>query len=210
MARLVLEDLKTVIDSSFPLESTPDPLDREARDHEAFAETRRRIFIGRSNDLAALDYHAAGDGSPLLVVGESGNGKSALLANWIGQWYKKHPRDYIFQHYIGATSHSTEYWRLMARLIAEIKRWCGDQEEQSNLHEDYLTVFPMWLSKERTRATGDGVRFIIVLDGTGSMAPLRTIKWQNSNFKWGTYFEARSKSRTGDRYHHERGRTSGN
>ena len=48
LAALVLEDLKAVIEAQFPIENIPDALTREARDHEAFAETRRRTYIGRT------------------------------------------------------------------------------------------------------------------------------------------------------------------
>ena len=37
LAALVLEHLKAAIEVQFPIEDIPDPLDREARDHEAFA-----------------------------------------------------------------------------------------------------------------------------------------------------------------------------
>ena len=48
LAALVVEDLKAAIDQKFTKESIPDPLTREERDHEAFAEIRRRTYIGRS------------------------------------------------------------------------------------------------------------------------------------------------------------------
>ena len=47
LAALVLQDLKEAIEAQFPIADIPDPLTREARDHEAFAEIRRRTYIGR-------------------------------------------------------------------------------------------------------------------------------------------------------------------
>ncbi|HEX8895498.1 MAG TPA: hypothetical protein VF783_19375 [Terriglobales bacterium] len=58
------------------IEELPDPLTREVGDHEPFAETRRR-----SDYFETLDRHVAGDGAPLLLLGDSGSTKSALLAN---------------------------------------------------------------------------------------------------------------------------------
>ncbi len=168
-AALVLADLAAAIESQFPKENIPDPLTREAQDHEAFAEIRRRTYIGRAEYVEALDLHAAGEGGPLLLLGDSGSGKSALLANWLAHWSKEHPKDFIVQHYIGGTADSADHWRLIARLMAEIKRWSGDPEALPTKHEDLLRDFPLWLTKARTRATHEGVRFILVLDALNQL-----------------------------------------
>lgn len=164
LAAFVLEDLRGIIDAQFPNESIPDPLTRQARDHEAFAETRRRTYIGRPDYFDALDRHAASDGGPLVLLGDSGGGKSALLANWVEHWRKDHPKDFIFQHYVGGTPESAEHWRLITRLIAEIKRWSGDPEDVPKSHDELLKDFPVWLAKARIEAERKGVRFILGLD----------------------------------------------
>jgi nephrocystin-3 len=169
LAALVLEDLKAAIEAQFPIENIPDALTREARDHEAFAETRRRTYIGRPDYFVALDRHAAGDDAPLVLLGDSGSGKSALLANWLAHWHRAHPKHFIFQHYIGGTPDSAEHWRLMTRLIAEIKRWTDDPEELPKSHDDLLKTFPVWLAKARIKAERDGVRCILVLDALNQL-----------------------------------------
>ena len=187
LAALVLTDLKAAIEAQFPIEHIPDALTREARDHEAFAETRRRTYIGRPDYFAALDRHASfgvppAGGSPdrvnaelpardqpLVLRGESGSGKSALLANWLAHWHMAHPRDFIFQHYIGGTPDSAEHWRLLTRLIAEIKRWTGDPEELPKSHDDLLKTFPVWLAKARLKAEREGVRCLLVLDALNQL-----------------------------------------
>jgi hypothetical protein len=142
---------------------------REARDHEAFAETRRRTYIGRLDYFEALNRHAEGDGAPLVLLGESGIGKSALIANWIEQWRKAHLRDFIFQHYIGSTPESAEHWRLMTGLVAEIKRWTNDPEELPKSHDDLLKDFSVWLVKARIKAERDGVRCLLVMDALNQL-----------------------------------------
>jgi nephrocystin-3 len=169
LASLVLEDLKTAVDAQFPLATIPDPFAREARDHDAFAEIRRRTYIGRSDYFTALDRHAQGDRSPLVVLGDAGSGKSALLANWIDRWRKAHPEDFVFEHYIGSTPDSAQHWWLMARLVAEIKRWSGDPDEPPKSHDELLRDFPLWLAKARIKAERDGVRFIVLLDALNQL-----------------------------------------
>jgi len=169
LAEMVLEDLRAAIDAQFPVKGIPDPLAREARDHEAFAESRRRTYIGRPEYFDALDRQAAGGGGPLLLAGESGGGKSALLANWIDRWRADHPTDFIFQHYIGGTADSADHWRLMGRLAAEIKGWTGDEDELPRTHEDILKTFPLWLAKARIYAQRKGVRCIIMLDALNQL-----------------------------------------
>ncbi|MFH0953763.1 MAG: tetratricopeptide repeat protein [Verrucomicrobiota bacterium] len=169
LADLVLEDLKSAIEAQFPEEDIPDALTREAQDHEAFAEIRRRTYIGRAEYFEALDRHAAGEGGPLLLLGDSGSGKSALLANWVAHWRKDHPNDFIVQHYIGGTADSADHWRLMSRIMAEIQRWSGDPEALPTKHDDILKDFPLWLAKARARAAHKGVRFILVLDALNQL-----------------------------------------
>jgi nephrocystin-3 len=169
LAKLVLEDLQEAIDAGYPKEALPDPLTQEARDHEAFAEVRRRTYIGRPDYFDALDRHAMENDGPLVLLGGSGSGKSTLLANWIERWRVNYPEDYLIQHYIGSTPDSADHWRLMRRLISEIKRWTGDPEEVPHTHDELLKTFSVWLAKARSKAEHDGVRCILVLDALNQL-----------------------------------------
>ncbi|HKY36422.1 MAG TPA: tetratricopeptide repeat protein [Polyangiaceae bacterium] len=169
LAAWVLEDLKTAIDTEFPKEDVPDPLTREARDHEALAEARRRTYVGRADYFEVLDRNARGDGGPLVLFGESGCGKSALLSNWVEHWRRTNARDAVFQHYIGGTPDSADRWHLMSRLVAEIKRWTEDPEELPRSHDDLSKAFGMWLAKARLKAEHERARFIVVLDALNQL-----------------------------------------
>ena len=87
----VLRDLTAVIEELYPEKDIPDTLDRAALDHEAYSASRRTVYIGRQEYIDRLNAHAAGDGPPLVITGESGGGKSALLANWTHTWGERHP-----------------------------------------------------------------------------------------------------------------------
>jgi hypothetical protein len=169
LAQMVLDHLKGAIENQIPKESIPDPLTREAHDHEAYAEIRRRTYIGRQDYFDVLDRHCMSDGKPLLLVGDSGSGKSALMANWVEHWREGHPDDFIFQHYIGGTTDSADHWKLMRRLVSEIKRWTGDDEEIPKTNDDLFRDYAVWLAKTRIRAEREGVRFILLLDALNQL-----------------------------------------
>jgi len=122
LGELVLEDLTGIINRLFPEGSQPDPLDREAAEHEAFARSRTGVYIGRQEYFAALDAHAGGDGPPLVVLGESGLGKSALLANWALRYRAAHPGELLLMHFIGATPASADWAAMVRRILGEFNR----------------------------------------------------------------------------------------
>ena len=169
LALLVLEQLKTVIGLQFPIEENADPLACEARNHEAFAEIRRRTYIGRPEYFEALEKHVSGTGDGLVLLGDSGSGKSSLLANWADHWRKVYPEDFIFQHYIGGTPDGSIHWRLMSRLMAEIKQWLHDPDELPGTNDEKLRDFPVWLSKAKIYAQQDNRRFIVILDALNQL-----------------------------------------
>ena len=169
LADMVLKDLAEAINEQYPEEQVPDSLIRQQQEHEAFAEIRRRTYIPRSDYYDTLNRHAQSDTGPLVVLGDSGSGKSALLANWIYNWRNTHPEDYVFQHYIGGTADSADHWKLMTRLMAEIKRWTDDPEEIPTNHDDLLRDFAVWLAKAKSFAAHKGVRFIVILDALNQL-----------------------------------------
>lgn len=123
LGELALADLTAVVDSVFPAGSEPDPLAREAFEHESFARGRSSVYIGRPEYFDNLDAHAAGEGgAPLVVLGDSGSGKSALLANWALRYRDSHPDEAVFLEFIGATASSTDWRAIARRLIAELSR----------------------------------------------------------------------------------------
>jgi len=109
LGELVLRDLTEIIERLYPADQVPDPLDREAMDQEAFAQSRASIYIGRQSYYDRLDEHARSDGPPLVVVGESGSGKSALLSNWSLRYRDAHRDRPLLMHFIGATAQSADW-----------------------------------------------------------------------------------------------------
>jgi tetratricopeptide (TPR) repeat protein len=122
LGEAVLADLSAVIEHVYPTGSEPDPLAREAAEHEAFAASRAAVYIGRADYFSRLDAHAAGNGAPLVVLGESGSGKSALLANWARSYRAANAGDFVLMHFIGASAASADWAAMLRRILAELER----------------------------------------------------------------------------------------
>ena len=160
----ILHDLSEVIERLFPKGSRPDPLAREAAEHEAFAANRARVYIGRQAYFDRLDAHAASLEPPLVLRGESGSGKSALLANWAARYAGAHPDEFLLMHFTGATPDSTDWTALLARIMGELKRRFHFQDEIPTRPESMKPAFKDML--ERAAAQG---RMMLVLDAVNQL-----------------------------------------
>ena len=156
----VLRDLTAVIETLYPERSIPDALDRAAADHEAYAASRRRVYIGREEYIDLLNAHAAGDGPPLVVLGEPGSGKTALLANWARGYRTTHGGSLVIQHFIGATSASTDWMAMLRRILGEFNRQLDLHIEVPEQPRALLERFANALSMAAVRG-----RVFLVLDG---------------------------------------------
>ena len=155
----VLRDLTAVIESTYPEASIPEPLDRAEADHEAYAGSRRRVYIARRSYLESLDAHALRDGPPLVVLGESGGGKSALLANWTQQWREQHPETPVLLHFIGAAPDSADWMVILRRLLGEFRRKFEVQLEIPDQPDALRAAFANGLHMVAARG-----RLVLVLD----------------------------------------------
>jgi tetratricopeptide (TPR) repeat protein len=156
---LVLRDLTAVIDRLFPVGSEPGVLDRERAAHAAFARTRSDVYIGRDADFDRLDQHVLGEGPPLVVVGESGMGKSALLANWATRFKIAHPECTVITHFVGASGLSTDWAVMVGRLLAELNRRCGLDEGRPESADALRAAFTAGL-----RRAGSHGRLVLMID----------------------------------------------
>ncbi|MCX6842181.1 MAG: tetratricopeptide repeat protein [candidate division WOR-3 bacterium] len=161
---LVLEDLTKVIDELYPPGSEPAPLDREAMLHDAFARSRARVYIGRDEYFRQLDEHASGDGPPLVILGNSGSGKSALLANWAQRFRKDHPDDLFVLHFIGASPYSSDWAAMLRRILGEFKRRYGFKDEIPDKPDALRAAFANWLHMAAAKG-----RVILILDALNQL-----------------------------------------
>lgn len=164
LGQWVLEDLTVAINEEFPPGEVAAPLDRDAADHNAFARSRTGVYIGRPEYFHALDAHAATDGQPLVVLGESGSGKSALLANWALRYRQEHPDVLLVMHFIGATPYSADWAAMLRRIMGELKRRFQIAEEIPNEPDALRAAFANWLHMAAARG-----RVVLILDALNQL-----------------------------------------
>jgi tetratricopeptide (TPR) repeat protein len=159
LGELVLRDMSAIIDEQFPPGSTPNALDREAALHDSFVMSRTRVYVGRSDYFVALDHFITSDDAGMIVVGEPGSGKSALLANWTLDRRGRYPDETVIAHFTGSSSQSTDLSATLWRLLGEFKRHFAIEQEIPTEPDQLTTVFANWL----TIAAAHG-RLVLVID----------------------------------------------
>eukprot|EP00741_Cyanophora_paradoxa_P007164 tig00000123_g6933.t1 len=164
LALAMRDALKAMLEQEYPLEKERPWLEAERAQHEAFAASRQRVFVRNAEDVAALHAYAAASGPEILVLhGEGGCGKSALLANWAREWNLSYPDDLVVVHFIGGSQSSSLLASVARRLSEEVQgRWPG--AEAIDLHGTDAEVAAR-LSAFLAASAGWPFRTVLVLDG---------------------------------------------
>ncbi|GAG35919.1 unnamed protein product, partial [marine sediment metagenome] len=112
------------------LKKDEDPLDKEIEDHKKFGEDRAKFFIGRAGILKTIgDYVRSDDRRPLAIWGESGSGKSALMARAAQEVHSELPHAEMVVRFIGWTPESSDIRSLLGNVCRQISRAYGPGEE---------------------------------------------------------------------------------
>ncbi len=120
LGTLVLRDLTAVINALFPEGSQPGRFAREMDRHRAFAGSRARVFVDRPALIERLDAHVRESTPPLIVHGDRGSGKSALLAAWSLGTLAECADTLLLTHFVGATPDSVNSEATLTRLTSEL------------------------------------------------------------------------------------------
>lgn len=166
----VLEDMWESICEEYPEDALdPEHIVIERQLHEAFAEERSRLYIGRMEQAARLTRYVQGiDRRPVVVTGEPGCGKSAFLANWYGKYSFENPDDFVLAYFIGASPDSTNHYRLLRNICEELKRKFALKEEIPDDDKKLSDTMAMLLV---SASKGIG-RIVIMLDALDQLSTI--------------------------------------
>lgn len=152
-------------------------LDSEGLAHQQFAEERMKFFVGRGQILSSISrYQTDSQHKIMLIVGEGGTGKSALMAKAIHQTQLAEGRKEIIYRFIGATPSSSDGRGLLESLCHEItRRYSGDP---ASIPMDYRELVPE-LSKKFNLATAEKPILLILdsLDQLSHSQGARGLTW---------------------------------
>lgn len=146
----VLETLWQRIDAEFPEkreEKERDWLGQEAEFHELFMADRTRRFVGRQDILRTMHKFAEKDSEPRLMVitGEPGCGKSALMARFTEEVIHCRPDWLILSHFVGASQSSTSLRMTLRRFCTHLNRALGSTDEVPEDFRELVLLFPQLL-----------------------------------------------------------------
>ena len=172
----VYEQVLESIDAEFGL-VTGEGLDEFGEENaamEAFVETRvERYVVGsRKGVFDQLFEHARGEGGNgyLVVVGEPGSGKSAML----GKFYRDYVestnsqpadrRELVIPHFVGASAASTNARQVLRRLSHELASSAGITDEIPDDYDKLRETFSSFLQRAAA-----GRRVVILIDAINQM-----------------------------------------
>ena len=182
---LLVEQLWLEIDQQFPASTELFEVTREALGHESYMDTHLKNFISRKGCLPPLESLSQSQESILVIAGETGIGKTALLANWVSELRKNNPRLFLISHFVGSTPFSTEPDSMIRRIMLEMDLRYNFGEEIPNEPTKMHDTFLRWLK------TICGNTLYILIDGldllknSTSGAPL---SWLPEHIPWGVRF----------------------
>ena len=178
LAKRVMDDLWQLIESAYPENKVPDQLDLMKRRHETYSASRQGLYIGGEEYLATLDQIMGSTmHKPVMVTGDSGGGKSTLLANWARSFSHQNPDAFVLEHYLATGADNAEATTMVTRLLREIARFTGEDLLLEGDPRKALYLFHEWLSKAGAFARQQGGKFILVLDGLDKMTGGGGLDW---------------------------------
>jgi WD40 repeat protein len=146
----VLTSLSRVIGAEILRLEDVQPLDREIASQEGFGSERAKFFTGRAGILQTLSAYVRGDDPhPRGVFGESGSGKSALMARAVAQARTENSNAEMVVRFIGATPASSDGRALLESLCAEISRRYENDTTIPTHYSDLVQELPKRMAVAR-------------------------------------------------------------
>lgn len=115
----VIVAVSEIIKKYFPEDEIVTPLNRERIAQRAYINSRHSCYFKRQSDFEDIDSFINSDTDNLIFTGDSGIGKSALLANWIKINEDNHDFNLVY-HFVGNSFSDNGYKSILQHICAEI------------------------------------------------------------------------------------------
>ncbi len=175
---LVRADLVAMIEATWPDAAPPSELELERRAHAAFAASRTRAYIPNPTYLKEFTTWTTSGDRPLVIVGESGLGKSSLVAYLVEYYRRKNPGSFVVAHYLGASQTSGTAISVMRHVVESIRDRFDIEDELPSTAEEYQKSFSNWLYRCEHLMVRDKISVLIVVDAVNQLdASGRLMNW---------------------------------
>jgi len=171
IAERIEADLWELIERTFPEQEPPDALEKEGRRHADYRRARTGLYLGGETAITQLEGWIAAGEQRILITGESGAGKSAMIANWLEAHQRSAPQDLVHAHHLGCTNDASAVRPLLGRLIETASQLLIQEQQISEplkVPQDWwelvfkvgevFALISCWIQRH-------GCRWILVLDG---------------------------------------------
>ncbi|VDI39379.1 Hypothetical predicted protein [Mytilus galloprovincialis] len=180
VANNIKRDLEQCVNIDFPKGTELTQLERMREAHNAFGEARQRVYIGRQDYFKNItEARDKGITKPFIILGESGSGKSSLIANWAKKIEDAEATTFVFVHFIGSSADSSDYIKLIRRLFEEMNIFYDFDMQIPTSDSLLINDIGKWL-----RMAGSRTKVVIVLDalnqlddGTGEDGSEHDLMW---------------------------------
>ena len=164
LGELLKESFMTMLNELYPSDSLS-VLERNRNIQRAFLRSRTEVYIPKEEYFEVLDNFLYNpDCSYFVVTGESGIGKSALIANWIMRHQEDTDRNIVY-HFVGSSNIQGSYQQIALRLsreISDIYNLSASMSSYSKKPEDIL--------QDCVYSVAGKKPLVIVLDGINQIA----------------------------------------
>lgn len=172
----LFQALKGVISEQIAQIEQVDAHKREIESHETFVHQYSANFIGQQEiRKRILEDIKTGAKEPLVVYGESGSGKTALMAQVAQELTKAFPHTTVICRFIGATPDSINPHMFLENLVHQIAAIYKAGSEIPDLFEDLIEVF-----KDLILLPGTDNRLILLIDAVDQLSGIDARK----NLAW--------------------------
>ncbi|MDR1180682.1 MAG: tetratricopeptide repeat protein [Bacteroidales bacterium] len=182
LGKQVERDFKALVDKIFPNGSLS-ILEKERLQQKIILRNLTKVYISNEKNMKRLDDFVLGNKDALVVAGNSGLGKSALIANWIEKQSKLFD-GHLLYHFIGNSLSEGDYRKIAFRLINEIKSIYGLEEAKDELQSSDNQSSKdkdkqkKELEKLFIQIASKG-KLLLVLDGVNQLADIDNAKLLN-------------------------------
>lgn len=171
LGKMVERDFLALLDKLYPI-TEGSAREKENYAQSAFMHSKTEIYVPEESNFKELDEFVLNrEERELLVTGESGMGKSSLLANWIVRSEGKN-NWHIFSNFIGNGCKESSPTLILQKLIDDICDFYHIQPSSpaENLTQQLDSLFQKTFGEKP---------FIVVLDGLNQIPELGNAKSLN-------------------------------